>query len=34
VRIAVRITFPRAIKSASRTPRPVVIDFTGSSPQV
>ena len=34
VRIAVRITFPRAIKSASRKPRPVVIDFTGSSPQV
>ncbi len=34
VRIAVRITFPRAIKSASRKPRPVVVDFTGSSPQV
>jgi N-methylhydantoinase B len=34
VRIAVRITFPRATKSASRKPRPVVIDFTGSSPQV
>jgi N-methylhydantoinase B len=30
VRIAVRITFPRA----TRTPRPVVVDFTGSSPQV
>jgi N-methylhydantoinase B len=30
----VRITFPRATKIASRTPRPVVIDFTGSSPQV
>jgi N-methylhydantoinase B len=34
VRIAVRITFPRATKVASRKPRPVVIDFTGSSPQV
>ncbi len=34
VRIAVRITFPRATKTASRKPRPVVIDFTGSSPQV
>jgi N-methylhydantoinase B len=34
VRIAVRITFPHAIKSASRKPRPVVVDFTGSSPQV
>jgi N-methylhydantoinase B len=34
VRIAVRITFPRATKVASRTPRPVIIDFTGSSPQV
>ena len=34
VRIAVRITFPRATKIASRKPRPVVIDFTGSSPQV
>jgi N-methylhydantoinase B len=34
VRIAVRITFPRATRTASRKPRPVVIDFTGSSPQV
>jgi N-methylhydantoinase B len=34
VRIAVRITFPRATKVASRKPRPVIIDFTGSSPQV
>ena len=34
VRIAARITFPRATKTASRKPRPVVIDFTGSSPQV
>ena len=34
VRIAVRITFPRATKVASRKARPVVIDFTGSSPQV
>ena len=34
VRIAVRITFPRATKTASRKPRPVIIDFTGSSPQV
>ncbi|MGA3315701.1 MAG: hydantoinase B/oxoprolinase family protein [Candidatus Korobacteraceae bacterium] len=34
VRIAVRITFPRATKAASRKPRPVIIDFTGSSPQV
>ena len=34
VRIAVRITFPRATKIASRTPRAIVIDFTGSSPQV
>ncbi len=34
VRIAVRITFPRATKSARNNPRPVVIDFTGSSPQV
>lgn len=34
VRIAVRITFPRATKIASRKPRPVVVDFTGSSPQV
>jgi N-methylhydantoinase B len=30
VRIAVRIRFPRK----SSTPRPVVVDFTGSSPQV
>jgi N-methylhydantoinase B len=34
VRIGVRITFPRATKTAGRKPRPVVIDFTGSSPQV
>jgi N-methylhydantoinase B len=34
VRIAVRITFPRATKIVSRKPRPVIIDFTGSSPQV
>jgi N-methylhydantoinase B len=34
VRIAVRITFPRATKVASRKARPVIIDFTGSSPQV
>jgi N-methylhydantoinase B len=34
VRIAVRITFPRATKVASRNARPVIIDFTGSSPQV
>ncbi len=34
VRIAVRITFPRTTKTASRKPRPVIIDFTGSSPQV
>ncbi len=34
VRIAVRITFPRATRTARRKPRPVVIDFTGSSPQV
>jgi N-methylhydantoinase B len=34
VRIAVRITFPRATKVASKRPRPVIIDFTGSSPQV
>jgi N-methylhydantoinase B/oxoprolinase/acetone carboxylase alpha subunit len=34
VRIAVRITFPRTTKIAGRKPRPVIIDFTGSSPQV
>ncbi|MFZ0914840.1 MAG: hydantoinase B/oxoprolinase family protein [Candidatus Korobacteraceae bacterium] len=34
VRIAVRITFPRATRIAGRKPRPVIIDFTGSSPQV
>ncbi len=34
VRIAVRITFPRAVKTASQKLRPVVVDFTGSSPQV
>ena len=34
VRIAVRITFPRTTNIASRKPRPVIIDFTGSSPQV
>ncbi len=46
VRIAVRITFPRAPKShakkthatkkthARKKPRPVLVDFTGSSPQV
>jgi N-methylhydantoinase B len=34
VRIAVRITFPRATRTASRKPRPVIIDFAGSSPQV
>jgi N-methylhydantoinase B len=34
VRIAVRITFPRATRIASRKPRSVIIDFTGSSPQV
>ena len=34
VRIAVRITFPRPTRTARQHPRPVVIDFTGSSPQV
>src|ERR1022692_960175 len=34
VRIAVRITFPRTTKIASRKPRPVIIDFTGRSPPV
>jgi N-methylhydantoinase B len=34
VRIAVRITFPRATKTAGKKPRPVIVDFTGSSPQV
>ena len=34
VRIAVRITFPHTTKTAGRKPRPVIIDFTGSSPQV
>ncbi len=32
IRIAVRITFPR--NSAKARPRPVIVDFTGSSPQV
>ena len=34
VRIAVRITFPRAAKGAGKKPRPVVVDFSGSSQQV
>jgi N-methylhydantoinase B len=35
VRIAVRITFLRAPKTrVSKKPRPVLVDFTGSSPQV
>ena len=34
VRIAVRITFPARSPRASKKPRPVVVDFTGSSPQV
>jgi N-methylhydantoinase B len=35
VRIAVRLTFPRAAKThASKKPQAVLVDFTGSSPQV
>ena len=34
VRIAVRITFPHAAKGAGKKPRPVVVDFSGSSQQV
>ncbi len=35
VPIAVRITFPRTPKTRSgKNPRPVIVDFTGSSPQV